>query len=98
MAKLEIPERVLAHDFNKLIHDFLSSFTVERHAPGLGVDEKQLFCNRCQAPLHALNTRVSLHDARFGDDCAGDGETIAVSLPYCKNCDELPTIGGCIHV
>jgi len=91
MAKLEILPRCSAQEYNRLVDEFLARYSVK--------DDKGVYlCIRCKAALQAVHTRVSEHYREFGDGCAGGGETIRVSLPYCANCDERPTIGGCIHV
>lgn len=96
MSKLEIPPRCLLEDARKKVKDYLADYAIE-HRDGVS-GETRYYCKHCQRLLNAIGTQVSKHDARWGDDCKGWGETIMVALPYCTNCDELPTIGGCIHV
>jgi hypothetical protein len=95
MAKLEIPPRCSAEECYRRIREFLAEYAFEHRQSG---DVTDFFCKRCQHSLSAVSKRVSEHDSRFGEACAGQGETRLIIVPYCTHCDEMPTIGGCIHV
>lgn len=41
---------------------------------------------------------VSVHDERFGEHCAGQGMVWNVPIPYCPECENVPSDRGCVHV
>jgi hypothetical protein len=54
--------------------------------------------HRCGRPLRFKTAHVSIHDARFGDACAGAGKVHVIQVPYCESCEAEPEASGCVHV
>jgi hypothetical protein len=48
-----------------------------------------------------LRTRIafiSIHDERFGRQCAGRGSVWKIAIPYLDGSEEVPEEQGCLHV
>ena len=56
-------------------------------------------CRQCESIIRKVYCYVSIHDKRFGRECAGSGQVVKVSLPYCPVCEGVPKkTSSCIHV
>lgn len=58
------------------------------------------YCCDCGEIIQQTTLYASVHDSLFGDRCAGRGEVINLSLPFCPHCE--PGVTGrtnrtCIH-
>ena len=55
-------------------------------------------CKKCGSVVQQVTCSISIHDARWGDECAGYGEVNQIPLPYCPKCEGLPTkTSTCVH-
>lgn len=88
---METPNKITVEEWERQKQDYLAEQAYKDATTGE-------WKHRCGRPLSALITRVSQHDQRFGDTCAGTGETYCVEVPYCPTCEPHPADGGCIHV
>jgi len=58
-------------------------------------------CPECDSVIMQTTLYVSVHDRRFGGQCAGGGQVNQVNYPYCPQCEPNiaeDTLRACIHV
>lgn len=71
----------------------------EEREKGYHKEDSGYICNKCGSVVQALFIRVPLHDGfSLFKEHAGGGETIKISVPYCKTCGEEPFEVDCIDV
>ena len=57
-----------------------------------------LTCAQCGGEIRRIRAYMSLHDDRFGNSCVGPGRAWRMEIPYCSDCESLPSPYGCIHM
>ena len=61
-------------------------------------DARQVTCRACRAEISRVRAYVLLHDERQGNECSGPGRAWRMEIPYCPNCEPVPSRYGCIHL
>lgn len=59
---------------------------------------KALACAQCGDEIQQVRAYMALHDEQFGAACAGPGRAWRMAIPFCPNCEEVPSRYGCIHM
>jgi hypothetical protein len=54
-------------------------------------------CPSCHVEMHEKLVYLSLHATEFGVRCAGPGQVVKVTLPWCPGCEDEPEETGCLH-
>jgi hypothetical protein len=88
---MNTPKRISLEQFMQERAEWGAEHCVERED---GVE----VCAECGAPIEEAQPYISLHDARFGEACAGCGQVLRLAIPYCPSCEEIPAASGCLHV
>jgi hypothetical protein len=60
-------------------------------------DGDRQLCVNCKTPIEIISAYISIHDARFGNHCAGPGAVIRLVVPFCPKCEAKPQERGCLH-
>jgi len=56
-------------------------------------------CNKCGTKIQQTTCFASIHTAEFGDCHAGSGEVRRFPLPFCPECEGVPSkTDTCIHI
>lgn len=55
-------------------------------------------CVHCGGEIEMVIGWFSVHEAAFGDRCAGSGVVLHLPLPHCPECEPRPNDRGCVHV
>ena len=61
-------------------------------------EARQLTCRTCRAEICRTRAYMLLHDQEQGDACTGPGRAWRMEIPYCPNCEPVPSRYGCIHL
>jgi len=61
-------------------------------------DTRHVICRTCRAEICRVRAYVSLHDESQGEACSGPGRAWRMEIPYCPNCETVPSRYGCIHL
>ena len=61
-------------------------------------DARQVTCRTCRTEIDRVRAYVLLHDERQGNECSGPGRAWRMEIPYCPNCEPVPSRYGCIHL
>lgn len=55
-------------------------------------------CRKCGTLIDYAVGNISVHD-KWAPVCAGPGRVLNVPLPYCRQCEGLPSeVRGCVHI
>lgn len=86
------PARLSPVDFEAVIQKHISDNYQKGDGGGYN-------CHHCGSKIQQITGSASIHEAVFGDPCAGFGEVYRFPLPFCPKCEGKPTqTGTCIHV
>jgi hypothetical protein len=61
-------------------------------------EARQVTCRTCRAEIARVRAYMSLHDEERGEACSGPGRAWRMEIPYCPNCEPVPSRYGCIHL
>lgn len=88
---MNTPHRVTPAEFYDLVKEHVA-------AHYLAAESQVFTCKRCGSTIKCVTAFMSIHDAIWGDSCAGAGKVKRFAIPFCPKCEPPPAESGCLHV